>query len=136
AGEQGERPSGGEAVGASDDVVQDGHRGEEVESLEGPGDTCTGHVVGTSPGWWGTLPGDGPLRGAQHTGKNVEQGGLARTVGADEPDDGSGPHSKPDVVECGESSEAYGYPFCFQKVVRHGRCHDCLSHCHRSVRCL
>lgn len=97
----------GAGVAADEDVLQDGHVGEEPDVLEGAGDAGLGDEVGLGR-QEGAAVADGALGGDVEAGEAVEEGGLAGAVGADEADDLAFADGEADVVDGGEAAEAHG----------------------------
>ena len=69
------------------DVVQHRELAEQADGLEGAGDAALGDQVGPQPGDVGAVQADRAAGGAQEAGDDVEQGGLAGAVGADDTED-------------------------------------------------
>jgi hypothetical protein len=65
---------------------------------------------------------DGAFVGSEHAGKQIEEGGLARAVGADQRVNMAGRHLHIEFVEGKEAAEALGQAFDFQTRghLRHG----------------
>ncbi len=97
----------GPGVAADEDVLQDGHVGEESDVLEGAGDAGLGDEVGLG-GQDGALVADLAFGGDVEAGEAVEEGGLAGAVGADETDDLAAVDGEVDVADGGESAESHG----------------------------
>ena len=84
------------------DVLGDGERGEDGQLLEGTGRAGAGTGVCGQAGDVTGAEGDAARRGAQGAGQTVEEGALARPVGADDGGDAAGRDGEADAVEGGE----------------------------------
>ena len=74
-------------VQADFDVVLNGQVGEQADILEGTGDTCAVHLHGVHAGSFLAVEKDGAVGGLVYLGQQVEDGGLACAVGADQTGD-------------------------------------------------
>ena len=97
----------GAGVASDEDVLQDGHVGEEPDVLEGAGDAGRGDLEGLGRQDV-ALVADLALGGDVEAGEAVEEGGLAGAVGADEADDLAAVDGEVDVAYGGEAAEAHG----------------------------
>ena len=88
-------------------VVLHGHAGEEPDVLEGPGDAQAIELVhGLAPGVLAVQQ-DPALGGLIHVGQQVEDRGLARAVGADEPRDLRAADEEREVVHGPKAPEVH-----------------------------
>ena len=82
---------------AGEDVFQHGHAPEELDILEGAGEPQAGPAIGGQAHHFRASQPDFAGAGGQQAINQVEAGGLAGAVGADQPDDLSRRHRKGDV---------------------------------------
>src|SRR5258705_5876225 len=92
-------------MGADHDVLQDALRGEEGEILERATDAEPGDLVRRLGQKRGALEVDRPGRRRVQAAQAVEQGGLARTVRADQTHDLSGLDVEGDPIEGDDAAE-------------------------------
>ena len=86
-------------------VIQRCHIGEQPDILEGTGDAQAVDLVGGHSLDVDAVDQHATPGGLVHTGKQVENGGLARAVGADEAGDLSGANRNVEAVHGGEAAE-------------------------------
>src|SRR5204862_7337518 len=91
---------------ADHDVLQDGQAGEQPDALERARDAEPGQLLG--PGAQRAAgPADGAPLGPDEAADDVEERGLAGTVGADDPDDPAGSDGERPVVEGHQAAEPH-----------------------------
>src|SRR5262249_35003505 len=78
--------------------------------LEGAGDAAVADPVRGEPADLLAAKADGPRRGWERARHAVEKRGLARAVGADQPEDLTLAHLEGHLAERGEPTEALGQP--------------------------
>src|SRR5262249_28508716 len=103
AGDTGPSP----AVHADQHVLEHGHVIEQPLALEGPGDDEGGDPVTGQAGQlvWAAVEREVAGGGPVEAGDRVENGGLARAVGADEADDLALLHPEGEIVHGPQASE-------------------------------
>ena len=74
-------------MAADQDVLQHGEGGEQADVLEGAGDAGGQDLVRRQAEQLAALEADGAAGGGHEAGDDVEEGGLAGAVGADDGDD-------------------------------------------------
>src|SRR5207248_3525548 len=89
------------------EVLEHGHAGEDLEALERTAHAQTRPLVGLDVGDVDALEEHAALGGGQQTGEAVEQGGLARAVGADERGDLARRHRQRHVVDGEQAAEPH-----------------------------
>ncbi len=104
------------AVAAGQHVFEHGEILEEADGLEGPGDAELDDAVGGPVRDVSALEADSSPVGAVIAGDEVEDGGLARPVRADEPDDGPLLHVEGDFVYGRQSAEGLGNALKLQQA--------------------
>jgi hypothetical protein len=92
-------------VAGDADVVEDRERAEEADVLEGAGDAALDDLVDAQAGQRWPSKWTEPGRGLVDAGDEVEDGGLARAVGADEADELAIVDGEIDRVDGGEAAE-------------------------------
>ena len=102
------------------DVLKDRHLLKEADVLERPGDPERGDAIGGEPGGRGAVDVDRALGRDVDPGDEVEDRGLARAVGPDEPDKLLGQDRDVEVGDRRQPAEALDDPFNLKK--------RCLSH--------
>ena len=110
----GQEPGAAQAVAAHHDVFQDRHVVEELHQLEGAGDPPPGDAVGRASLDFLALKDDAALLGGQKAAHQVEQGGLAGAVGADDRLDGARRHPKGDLLHGLQAAEGQADVLQFQ----------------------
>src|SRR6266568_1076286 len=106
----GEEAGPGAAVPAGQHVLDRRELLEEADVLEGPGHAQHHDAMRLHAQQRPLAEADRPAVGAVVAGDEVEGGGLAGAVRADEPDDGALRHVEGDVVHGGEAAEALRDP--------------------------
>ena len=86
-------------------VLPHGERAEEAEVLEGADDTEPGQFVGRLLPHVGSVEGDRSTVGGNEPGDDVDEGGLARTIGSDDPDDLAAHRLHTGIAQGRESAE-------------------------------
>src|SRR3989442_1315146 len=103
-------------------VLQYREVGEHGRDLERAHETQPGDVRGPGAGDLAALEADAPAGGRQEMGQEIEAGGLAGAVGADERVDRPTVHAQPHVLHRDEAAKLFGEPLGFQNdVVGHLR---------------
>ena len=87
------------------DVVEDGEGAEEANVLKRAGDAELDDLIDTQSGNGAAVKRDGALGGLVDAGDEIEDGGLAGAVGADEADELVFAHGESDGVDGGEAAE-------------------------------
>src|SRR6266404_3063756 len=107
------------AVHPDQHVLDGGHAGEQADVLEGPADAELGDLVGAAALHHGVPEADDAFLRHVDAGEDVEEGGLARSVGPD--DRGDVPFLEGEVhrVERGQAAEPLAHPAGLQQ--RHQR---------------
>ena len=82
--------------------------GKQADILERAGDAGGEDLVRRQAQQRAAAQGDCAARCADEAGDDVEQGGFAGAVGADDGDDAAGRHVDADIVESDEAAEADG----------------------------
>jgi hypothetical protein len=90
---------------AGTDIIQDGQPAENPDNLEGPGNAKSVDRVGFETDDVFFLEEDLALVGRIITRDQVDQGRLARPVGADQPNDLSGSNGKGDLFDSAEATK-------------------------------
>lgn len=109
----------GQGVPAEHQVVGDGALGGD-DVLEGAGDAQGGDPVRGEPGQFGGAEPYGARGGPVQARQDVEAGGLAGAVGADDGVHGAGGDGEGDVVEGEQTGEAHGHAPHFERGRRGG----------------
>ena len=86
-------------------VVQHRHIGEQADVLEGPGNAQLGDLEGAHALGVDSVDQHGTPGGLVNTGKQVENGGFARAVGADQATDLRGAQGNAEAVHGGQTAE-------------------------------
>ena len=107
-------------LGGGADVVEDAHRAEEPDVLEGAGHAAFGEHVRFHAGGGFSVEGDLAFGRLIDAGDHVEDGGLARAVGADEADQLALADFQAHVADRRQAAEADGDIFEFQQGLAHG----------------
>ena len=92
-------------------VLERGGIGEDVGDLVGAGDALLRDAIGRQPGDVLAVEDDATGGRTQHAGQAIEEGALARPVGADDGADLAALDFEVDVVERGQTTEADGQAF-------------------------
>ena len=86
-------------------VVLHGQGGEQPDILEGPGDAGLVHLHGVHAGGLLAVEEDGAPGGLIDLGQQIEDGGLARAVGADQAHDLCPADGQIEFIHCGQAAE-------------------------------
>ncbi len=105
----------GAAVGArleraDHHVLEHGQGAERLHHLEGAADAGMARPVGPQPGDVGAVEDDAAAVGREDAGDEVEGGGLAGSVRADERDDAALGHGEAHAIDRLQATEALGEP--------------------------
>ncbi len=93
-------------VAGDADVIEDGERTEEADVLKGAGDAELDDFVDAEAGDGAAVEGNGSLGGLVNAGNEIEDGGFAGAVGADEAAEFVFADGEIDGVDSGEAAEA------------------------------
>ena len=96
------------AVPGHQDVVERAHAAEELDVLEGARDTEAGDLIGAELRDVAVAKADGATRRAVEAGDAVEDGGLARAVGADQPVELAHLDTERDAIDRAQAAEVDG----------------------------
>ena len=86
-------------------IVQDGHVGEQTNILEGTGNAQLRHLMGGHPLGVDAVNQHRAAGGLIHAGKQVEDGGLACAVGANQAADFCGTQGDVEAVHSGQAAK-------------------------------
>src|ERR1043165_2176837 len=99
--------AGGVEEGAQHDVFEDGEVAEGLDDLEGAADAETRGGVGGKAGEGGIAEADRALVGRDEAADEIEEGGLAGAVGADDEEDLAFVCGEGGVVDPAQAAEAF-----------------------------
>ena len=106
-------------VGRGEQVLADGEVVEQLQRLEGAGETGPRAAVRRPAGDVRAVPGHRAGREPVVAGHTVDQRGLAGAVRPEQPDHLTGTDGEVDVVERGETAEPLGQPGHRERARRH-----------------
>jgi hypothetical protein len=102
------------ASGTDQDVFEHRHAAKGARNLVGACDPQSAAAVGAKPGDVGAAEAHGAGGWSQRPGKDIEEGGLAGSVWADDAYRLAGPQREIDGVKDDQRTEALAYADCFQ----------------------